>query len=116
MDVVHASFMNLQYAGGMSRILQVRDIPEGVVAKLSERAEGQGISLSAYVRALLADDAERETLDEVIARISTRESVDVSVDPGTYDLMAEDCSGEEIDSETGVEVTAEGVTWTFTDN
>lgn len=59
-------------------ILQVRDIPDSIVTKLRERAEARGISLSAYVRELLAHDAEQETLDEVVARIATRKPVEVS--------------------------------------
>jgi len=61
-------------------IVQVRDIPEDVVAKLRQRAAARGTSLSAYIRDLLAEDAEQETMDEVIARISARKPVDVSDD------------------------------------
>jgi plasmid stability protein len=59
-------------------ILQVRDIPEEVMAKLRDRAESQGISLSAYVRGLLAEDAAQETMEEVLARIATREPVELT--------------------------------------
>ncbi|MQA84349.1 MAG: hypothetical protein GEV03_06930 [Streptosporangiales bacterium] len=59
-------------------ILQVRDVPESVVARLRARAKAQGVSLSAYVRDLLAADAEQETMDEVVARIATRVPVEVS--------------------------------------
>jgi hypothetical protein len=48
--------------------------------------------------------------------LSPGETFDASVSPGTYDFRADNCSNEEIDSEQDVEVTAEGVTWTFTDN
>lgn len=61
-------------------IVQVRDIPKDVVAKLRQRAAARGTSLSAYIRDLLAEDAEQETMDEVIARISARKPVDVSDD------------------------------------
>ncbi|HEV8527685.1 MAG TPA: antitoxin [Actinomycetes bacterium] len=59
-------------------ILQVRDIPESVVAKLRARAAEEGISLSAYVRRLLSNDARQETISEVIERISSRAPVEVS--------------------------------------
>ena len=59
-------------------ILQVRDVPPGVIATLRERADRQGISLSAYVRSLLADDAAQPTMDEVIARITTRDPIEIS--------------------------------------
>jgi antitoxin FitA len=59
-------------------ILQVRDMPESVVAKLRARAAEEGISLSAYVRRLLTNDARQETISEVIERISNRAPVEVS--------------------------------------
>lgn len=61
-----------------STILQVRDVPEDVLAKLRERAMARGTSLSAYVRELLAEEAGQETMDEVIKRIATRTPVEVS--------------------------------------
>ncbi len=61
-----------------STILQVRDVPEDVLARLRERAATRGISLSAYVRELLADEARQKTMDEVIKRIATRAPVEVS--------------------------------------
>jgi plasmid stability protein len=63
-----------------STIIQVRGVPESVVATLRERASRQGVSLSAYVRELLTEDAAEPTLAEVIERISTREPVEVSDD------------------------------------
>lgn len=61
-------------------ILQVRDVPDEVLAKLRERAEAQGVSLSAYVRDMLANDARQPTMAEVVARIATREPVEVTDD------------------------------------
>jgi plasmid stability protein len=58
-------------------ILQVRDIPDQVIERLRERAAGQGISLSAYVRNLLAADAEQMSMSEAIAQIAERAPVDV---------------------------------------
>ncbi len=59
-------------------ILQVRDVPERVLARLRERAARDGVSLSAYVRELLAEEAALETMTEMIARIGTRTPIDVS--------------------------------------
>lgn len=59
-------------------ILQVRDIPDDVLATLRKRAGAQGQSLSAYVRDLLASDAAQDSVAEVIARISERRPVEVS--------------------------------------
>jgi len=52
--------------------------------------------------------------DNTVAPGQTFTITDVPV--GTYDLRADDCDNTEIDSEMGVEITAEGITWTFTDN
>jgi plasmid stability protein len=76
---MHELFMKLRYHRHMSRtILQVRDVPEPVLARLRERAATRGISLSAYIRELLAEDAAQETMNELIERVSTRTPVDVS--------------------------------------
>lgn len=71
--------MNMRYPGRMSStILQVRDVPGHVLARLRERAAIRGISLSRYVRELLAEDAAYETMTEIIERIGTRPPVEVS--------------------------------------
>jgi plasmid stability protein len=62
----------------VATILQVRDIPSDVIVKLKKRAAAQGVSLSAYVRDLLATDAAQESLAESVARIATRRPVEVS--------------------------------------
>jgi hypothetical protein len=59
-------------------ILQVRDVPQEVLARLRERASAQGVSLSQYVRDLLADDAERPAIAEVVERIEDRAAVNVT--------------------------------------
>jgi plasmid stability protein len=59
-------------------ILQVRDLPEAVMAELRKRADAQGISVSAYVRQVLADDVRQETSGAVISRIATRSPVEVN--------------------------------------
>ncbi len=61
-------------------VVQVRDVPEEVVAALKDRAESRGQSLAAYLRDLLADEAARPSIDEVMADISTRTPVNYSVD------------------------------------
>jgi hypothetical protein len=68
-----------------------------------------------YVSPSVSDDWGEDVLgsDNLL---SPGETFDVSVAPGTYDFLAENCDGEEIDSESDVVVTEEGVTWTFTDN
>ncbi|MXZ95396.1 MAG: hypothetical protein F4Y99_05645 [Acidimicrobiaceae bacterium] len=47
----------------------VRDVPENVHRKLTQRARANGTSLQRYLSSELARLAETPTLDEVIARI-----------------------------------------------
>jgi antitoxin FitA len=61
----------------MGAILQVRDVPETVLDRLRERAARQGVSLSAYVRELLANDAEQPSLAEGMSRVGQRAPVEV---------------------------------------
>jgi plasmid stability protein len=61
-------------------ILQVRDVPDNVMAKLKERAEAEGVSLSAYVRDLLTEEAGQSSMADVIAEISTHEPVELTAE------------------------------------
>ncbi len=61
-------------------ILQVRDVPDNVMAKLKERAEAEGVSLSAYVRDLLTEEAGQPSMADVIAEISTHEPVELTAE------------------------------------
>jgi plasmid stability protein len=70
-------------------ILQVRDVDAEVVKKLKSRAEARGMSLSAYVRALLAEEAALPSPDEVTARIAEREPVSVT-SADVRELIAQD--------------------------
>ena len=47
----------------------VRDVPEDIHRKLTQRARASGTSLQRYLSAELARLAETPTLDEIIARI-----------------------------------------------
>jgi len=58
--------------------LQVRDLPDEVLVELKERAEKDGVSLSFYVRELLTDAVSYPPMDEVMARIASREPVRIS--------------------------------------
>ena len=72
-----------------STILQVRDMPVDVLAKLRERAAAQGMSLSQYVRDLLSQDAAQPTISEVVDQIAARAPVNVS-DEEILDAIHED--------------------------
>lgn len=56
----------------MAVLLQVRDVPEPVHRALKSRAAASGLSLSQYLRDLLARTAARPTPEELSARIRAR--------------------------------------------
>lgn len=59
----------------MGALLQVRDVPDDVHRKLKSRAAAAGMSLSEYVRTLLAREMARPTIEELEARIAARGAV-----------------------------------------
>jgi antitoxin FitA len=56
----------------MGVLLQIRDVPEDVHRALKARAAASGVSLSEYVRGVLARTASRPTPAELSARIGAR--------------------------------------------
>ncbi|WOQ16141.1 FitA-like ribbon-helix-helix domain-containing protein [Raineyella sp. W15-4] len=67
----------------------IRDVPEGVHARLQARAEEHGQSLQQYLLGELSRLAERPTMDEVLARIATRHGGRVGLEQALEDLAAE---------------------------
>jgi plasmid stability protein len=61
-------------------VIQVRDLPEEVVATLKARAELRGQSLAAYLRDLLTREAAMPPVEDVMAGIASRESVSYTID------------------------------------
>ncbi len=62
----------------MGVLLQVRDVPEDVHHTLKARAALAGVSLSEYVRGVLARTAARPTPAELSARIKARGPAELS--------------------------------------
>lgn len=56
----------------MGVLVQIRDVPEDVHRTLKSRAALAGVSLSEYVRGVLARTASRPTPGELTARIAMR--------------------------------------------
>lgn len=54
------------------KLLQVRNVPDGVHRTLKARAAMAGMSLSEYALAELRRAAERPTREEILARIAAR--------------------------------------------
>lgn len=65
--------MHMRYARTM--VVQVRDLPDEVVATLKARAQGRGQSLTAYLRDLLTQEAAMPPVEGVMADIASREPV-----------------------------------------
>lgn len=60
------------------KTLQVRNVPDDLHRTLKVRAAQQGRSLSDYLLEELRRIAERPTMEEVLARIASREAVELT--------------------------------------
>lgn len=75
---MHAHFMKTTYTEGMgSEIIQARGVPASDAATLRVRAASRNMSLSAYLRELIHDDASRPTMADTLARVGSRRSIEV---------------------------------------
>lgn len=69
------------YAGVMdTTVVQVRDVPVSVVAALMARAKARGMSMSAFLRELLASEAAMPPIDDVMRTIATREPIGYDIE------------------------------------
>ena len=57
----------------MPKPIQIRDVPDDVHAILRARAAAAGMSMSEYLRSELIELAAQPTIEEVFARIQTRQ-------------------------------------------
>jgi antitoxin FitA len=64
----------------MSKMIQVRNVPEGLHRSLKARAALAGMSLSDYLLAEMKEIAERPTLAELRERLHRRAAVSVRLD------------------------------------
>jgi antitoxin FitA len=62
----------------MGVLVQIRDVPEDVHHTLKARAALSGVSLSEYVRGVLARTASRPTPAELAARVKARGAAELS--------------------------------------
>ena len=69
------------YNGRMdTTVVQVRGVPVDVVVTLKARAEARGQSLAAYLRDLLAREAQAPPIEDVMADIASREPVSYTIE------------------------------------
>jgi plasmid stability protein len=71
----------LLYVIHMSKMIQIRNVPESLHRKLKARASMEGKSLSDYLLAEIRRIAERPTLTEVLARLGKRTQVNPGMHP-----------------------------------
>lgn len=69
------------YAGHMSKMIQIRHVPDALHRKLKTRAAQEGRSLSDYLRLEIERLAELPTIEEMKARLAGRSRVDTSPSP-----------------------------------
>jgi antitoxin FitA len=65
----------------MSRMVQIRNVPDELHRELRVRAAKAGMSLSEFLLREVAKIAERPSLEEVLERIRQREPVELDEDP-----------------------------------
>lgn len=62
----------------MPRMIQIRDVPEKLHRTLKARAATQGMSLSDYLKGILAREATRLTPEEMRRRLEALPPIDTS--------------------------------------
>jgi len=68
-----------EYAGHMSKMIQIRNVPDAIHRTFKSRAALAGMSLSDYLLHELRQIAERPTLEEMRERLRRREPVNLPV-------------------------------------
>jgi plasmid stability protein len=69
------------YAGNMTKMIQIRNVPAELHRKLKSRAALEGTSLSEYLLSEIRQVAERPTLQELAHRLQTRTPVSYQTSP-----------------------------------
>jgi antitoxin FitA len=67
----------------MSKMIQLRNVPDSLHRKLKARAAMAGMSLSDYLLSEIKEIADRPTLLEMRERLHQRESVSLPIDIAT---------------------------------
>ncbi len=65
----------------MSRMIQIRNVPDALHRRLKSRAALAGMSLSDYLLGELREIAERPTVEELRARLHSRSRTILSLEP-----------------------------------
>ena len=65
----------------MSKMIQIRNVPDELHRKLKVRAAERGMTLSDYLLAEVEEIADRPTLSELMERLATDEPVELDEPP-----------------------------------
>ena len=71
-------FLTCKYVYNMSKMIQLRNVPDALHRSLKARAAMAGMSLSDYLLAEIREVAERPTLGELRERLERRERANLS--------------------------------------
>ena len=78
----------MRYVECMSKMIQVRDVPDRLHRELMRRAKTRGLTLTAYIQRILELEVARPPAIEVFERIAAREPIDLGA-PAADLLRAE---------------------------
>jgi plasmid stability protein len=70
----------------MSKMIQIRDVPDEIHRTLKVRAAAEGLSLSDYIKRDLEELAKQATIEEVFARARARGESGVTAEEIVSDL------------------------------
>jgi len=76
----------------MSKMIQIRHVPDEVHRTLAARAAEAGMSLSDYLLAEVTKVAERPTMAEVVARLRSLSPIEFDTDPAEHVRRLRDAS------------------------
>jgi len=74
---VLAHVSDMRHAWHMSKMIQVRNVPDRLHRELVKRARAAGRTLTDYIQAVLERDVSRPPAAEVLERIARRPPVDL---------------------------------------
>ena len=68
----------------MSVMIQVRNVPDSLHRELVRRAEARGMSLTAYIQAILEREVARPSRAEILDRLKRLEPIRLEQSPAEY--------------------------------
>ncbi len=78
----------MSHLAGVTKMIQVRNVPDPLHRELVERARARGKTLTAYIQEILEREVARPPREEVFERVAGREAIDLG-EPAADLLRAE---------------------------